>query len=311
MKSKPPPSRNVSLKKLSLALAVGLAGSALLATPAQARQGKLLLTGGVSSIDGAAGGGLTPWAVTGSYASQDELGGSVFVTRLRSQDYGLTTRGALLAWGERMEFSLARQELDTGATGTALGLPGLRLRQDIAAVKWRLAGDAVLDADQWMPQLALGAEFKRAHSGGLAPTLASLGAGARGTDLYLSATKLVLAQGLLLNATLRVTKANQNGLLGFGGTASEGYSLQPEFSVAYLLGRRLALGAEYRSKPDKLNPSALGAGLREQDWRDLFVAWTPSKQLSLTAAYVDLGAIVPAVKPRRQTGAYLSLQLAF
>ena len=28
------------------------------------RQGKLLLTSGVSSIDGAAGGGLTPWAVT-------------------------------------------------------------------------------------------------------------------------------------------------------------------------------------------------------------------------------------------------------
>ncbi|HEX5684843.1 MAG TPA: DUF3034 family protein, partial [Ideonella sp.] len=30
--------------------------------------GKLLLTGGVSTIDGAAGGGLTPWAVTASYA---------------------------------------------------------------------------------------------------------------------------------------------------------------------------------------------------------------------------------------------------
>lgn len=311
MKSTPLPSRDAPLKKLSLALAAGLVGSALLATQAQARQGKLLLTGGVSSIDGAAGGGLTPWAVTGSYASQDELGGSVFVTRLRSQDYGLTTRGALLAWGERMEFSLARQELDTGATGAALGLPGLRLRQDIAAVKWRLSGDAVLDADNWMPQLALGAEFKRARSGGLAATLAALGAGTRGTDLYLSATKLVLAQGLLLNATLRATRANQNGLLGFGGAAGDGYSLQPEFSAAYLLGRRLALGAEYRSKPDKLNPSALGAGLREQDWRDLFLAWTPSKQLSLTAAYVDLGAIVPAVKPRRQTGAYLSLQLAF
>jgi hypothetical protein len=34
-----------------------------------AGDGKLLLTGGVSSIDGAAGGGLTPWAVTGSYAT--------------------------------------------------------------------------------------------------------------------------------------------------------------------------------------------------------------------------------------------------
>ncbi|TAN00662.1 MAG: DUF3034 family protein, partial [Rhodanobacteraceae bacterium] len=31
--------------------------------------GKLLLTGGVTSISGAAGGGLTPWAVIGGYGT--------------------------------------------------------------------------------------------------------------------------------------------------------------------------------------------------------------------------------------------------
>jgi Protein of unknown function (DUF3034) len=41
---------------------------------AQADTGKLLLTGGVSSIDGAAGGGLTPWAVIGSNAEDGEIG---------------------------------------------------------------------------------------------------------------------------------------------------------------------------------------------------------------------------------------------
>ena len=289
-----------------------LAGLLALGLPCRAAgDGKLLLTGGVSSIDGAAGGGLTPWAVTGSYASQGEVGGTLFATRVRTQDYGLSTQGALLAWGERLEFSLARQDFDTGVTGAALGLPGLRLRQDIAALKWHVAGDAVLDADRWMPQLALGAEFKHTRPGGLAPTLAALGADTRGTDLYLSATKLLLARGLLVNVTLRATRANQNGLLGFGGAASDGYSLRPEFSMAWLLSRQLALGAEYRAKPDKLNPSALGAGLREQDWKDLFLAWAPNKRVSLTAAYVDLGAIVPAVVPRRQTGGYLSLQMAF
>jgi hypothetical protein len=45
---------------------------------------------------------------------------------------------------------------------------------------------------------------------------------------------------------------------------------------------------------------------------DLFVAWAPSKNLSLTAAYVDLGRIVPATTDgRSQTGFYLSAQLAF
>ncbi|HEV7913455.1 MAG TPA: DUF3034 family protein, partial [Albitalea sp.] len=105
--------------------------------------------------------------------------------------------------------------------------------------------------------------------------------------------------------------ANQNGLLGFGGASRSGYSLQPELSVAWLLRRNLAIGAELRAKPDNLNPSALADGLKEDDWADLFVAWAPSKQLSLTLAYVDLGRIVPAVATRRQTGAYLSAQLAY
>jgi hypothetical protein len=36
------------------------------ATAALAEGGKLLLTGGVSTIDGVGGGGLVPWAVTSS-----------------------------------------------------------------------------------------------------------------------------------------------------------------------------------------------------------------------------------------------------
>jgi Protein of unknown function (DUF3034) len=56
----------------------------------------------------------------------------------------------------------------------------------------------------------------------------------------------------------------------------------------------------------------LGSGLRAQDWKDLFVAWAPSKHLSLTLAYVDLGTIVPATtQQRRQTGTYFSAQAAF
>ena len=41
---------------------------------AQADTGKLLLTGGVSTIAGSAGGGLTPWAVIGSNATEGEVG---------------------------------------------------------------------------------------------------------------------------------------------------------------------------------------------------------------------------------------------
>ena len=293
-----------------LTLTTALLGAAAPAT-SRAATDKLLLTGGVSSIDGAAGGGLTPWALIGTQATAGQWGASAFVTRARSQDYQLDVTGVALAWNERVELSLARQTFDTGSTGTALGLPGLRLQQDILGIKLRLAGDAVLDADRWLPAIALGVQAKRLDAGGLAPTLAALGASRSGTDVYLSATKLLLAQGLLLNGTLRATRANQNGLLGFGGTAHRAYRLMPEVSVAWLLHRTLAVGAEFRAKPDNLNPSVMGAGLAEDHWADVFVAWAPNKHLSLTGAWVDLGAIVPAVKPGRQSGAYLSLQAAF
>ena len=287
--------------------------AALLGAPAVAQaQGKLLLTGGVSSIDGAAGGGLTPWALTASYATTGEVGATAFVTRARTGHYGLLAYGAAVGWHDRAEVSLARQDLDTEGNLAPLGLDGLHLKQDILGLKLRVAGDAVLDSDRLMPQIAVGLQAKKTHAGNLGPTLfGPLGAKSSGTDFYASATKLFLADGVLLNLTLRATRANQNGLLGFGGAQSRGYRLQPEFSVAKLLTKNLAFGIEYRAKPDHLNLTVLGAGaLKEDDWKDLFIAWAPSKRFSLTAAWVDLGRIAPALQPRRQTGSYLSAQLA-
>jgi len=181
-----------------------------------------------------------------------------------------------------------------------------------------IAGDAVLDSDTLMPQIAVGVEHKRARPGSIQSVYNFLGVKNSGTDLYVSATKLFLAQGILVNGTLRYTKANQNGLLGFGSAAPgrDSYSLQPEFSVAYLLRKDLAVGMEYRFKPNNLESlgraAGLGDALREDDWKDIFIAWAPSKNLSLTLAYVDLGRIVPGItNNRRQTGYYLSAQVAF
>ena len=291
---------------------VVLLAAALLGTSALAQSGKLLLTGGVSSIDGAAGGGLTPWAVTGSYATAGEIGATAFVTRAKTDNYGLLTYGAAVAFHDRVEVSLAKQDFDSESNLAPLGLDGLHLKQDILGVKVRLIGDAVLDSDTLMPQIAIGLEQKKTHAGNLGPTLfGPLGAKDSGTDFYASATKLLLADGVLVNLTLRATKANQNGLLGFGGAQGKGYRLQPEFSVAKLLAKNLAIGLEFRAKPDNLNQSVLGTGaLKEDDWKDVFIAWTPNKHFSLTAAWVDIGRIAPAVQPKRQTGSYLSAQFA-
>ncbi|KQW38081.1 DUF3034 family protein [Rhizobacter sp. Root404] len=296
-------SRSTSLRDVALALSLMVATAAQSQTfPTGDGRGKLLLTGGVSSIDGAAGGGLTPWAVIGSYATSGEAGATAFVTRAKTQDYGLTTYGAGVGFRDRVELSLARQAFDAGVV-----VPDTTLRLDIVGVKIKLGGDAVLDSDTWMPQLAVGAEFKRLNPGdAVGGVLDSVGAKRDGVDLYLSATKLFLAQGILVNGTLRATKANQNGLLGFGATDRRRYRFKPEISVAYLLHRTLAIGAEVRAKPDNLGFA--GAAFREHAWKDVFVAWAPSKHLSITAAYVDLGNIVGH---ERQTGGYLSVQLAY
>ena len=284
------------------------------------RQGKLLLTGGVTTMEGAAGGGLTPWAVTGGYATGDALGATLAATQVQTPDYRLATVAVAVGLGDRFELSLAHQDLDTGPVAGALaaaladpGFVGLHLKQDIVGLKAHVAGDAVLDSDTPMPQIAVGLQCKRAAPGHLGAALSAFGAKPHGVDLYASATKLFLAQGLLVNGTLRATRANQTGLLGFGAAGHAGYTLQPEAAIAWLASRTLALGAEWRAKPDNLRDNtALGAGtLRESDWHDLFLAWAPSRHVSLTAAWVDLGRIVPGVVARRQTGGYLSAQFAF
>ncbi|SFU85169.1 Protein of unknown function [Polaromonas sp. YR568] len=298
---------------------LALMASLFLAAGAQADTGKLLLTGGVSTIEGSAGGGLTPWAVIGSNATADEIGGSAYVTHVGTNDYGLNIYGAAVGIHDRYELSIAQQDFNTRGTGVALGLPGLHLKQTIVGAKVRVLGDAILDSDTLMPQVAVGVQYKTLGSTGLNPTLDALGAKRHGVDVYVSATKLFLSQSLLLNGTLRATKANQNGLLGYGATLGgneDKYTLQPEFSIAYLLSKNIAIGAEYRFMRNKLEgagrAAGLGNGLRSEDWKDIFIAWAPSKNFSLTLAYVDLGVIVPATTVnRKQTGYYVSAQVAF
>jgi hypothetical protein len=263
--------------------------------------GKLRLTGGVAQIEGAAGGGLTPWAVIGGLGTRDQLGGAAFHTRVSTGDYHLDSTGVLVGFRDRIEVSVARQRFDTEAVGAALGLgAGYAITQDTFGIKVRIAGDAVLEQDAWLPQIAIGAQYKRNDRGDL---LAAIGArDDDGIDWYVSATKLLLDRSLLLNGTVRLTRANQFGILGFGGDRNDGYRPQLEGSVAWLARRDLAIGAEYRAKPDNLGIAG------EDDAWDVFVAWAPVEHLSLTVAYVDLGNIVIRDDQR---GLYASLQLAF
>jgi Protein of unknown function (DUF3034) len=279
-----------------------VAGSALAAlgwaAPALAGD-RLEWTGAVTQVEGSAGGGLVPWALIGGLGTDVQVGASAFATYVSTQDFALRTGGASVDVDNRLEVSVARQRFDAGSV-----IPGLTLGQDIVGIKVRLLGDAVFAPDEWLPQIALGAQWKRTLDFDEIPR--AVGA-ARGedVDLYLSATKLYFAalagHNVILDATVRRTRANQFGLLGFGGDGS-GYTLNPEASAAVWLTDDVLLGAEYRDKPNNLN------AFRENSAQDVFLAWAPVKNLSFTGAWADLGRIAGKAPQR---GLYISLWIGF
>ncbi len=263
--------------------------------------GKLLLTGGVSAVEGSGGGGIATWAVTTGYGAEDGVGANLHATWINLPDYEFRSVGAAVGLWDRVELSIARQEFDTGATGALLGLgKGFTFTQDIVGLKVKVAGDAVYDSDSWMPQIAVGAQFKSNDQGAIIAAVG--GRDDEGTDVYVAATKLFLGQSLLVSGAVRWTNANQTGLLGYGGDRNDDLEPQFEGSVGYLLSPNLVVGAEYRTKPDNLGFA------KEDDWVDVYAAYALNKHLSVTAAWADLGSIATF---EDQRGLYLSLQVGF
>lgn len=270
--------------------------------------GRLLLTGGVSTIEGAGGGGLVPWALIGGYGTRDELGINAYVTGVDTRDFTLASYGAAFNYGNRVELSVARQNFNLREVGNALALGNrYTISQTILGAKVRLFGDAVLEQDSLLPQVAVGVQYKINDDEGVVG--GALGLEREGVDFYLSATKLILSKSLLLNGTVRLTKANQFGILGFGGLGGQDQDYEPQFegSVAYLISRKLAVGGEYRTKSNRLEGALGGTSFREEDAWDVFAAYALNRNISLTVAYARLGQIAL----RRQDGAYASIQIGF
>lgn len=252
--------------------------------------GRIKGTGGVSSISGAGGGGLIPWATLTSHATQEEIGVSGFVTTAQVDDFTLDIAGASFNFHDRFELSYARQNLTIEANHA-------KISQDTVGLKYRLVGDLIYGS---IPQIALGAEYKSLRD---PATAFAVGADdADGTDFYISAARAwidgVGNRTTMVNVNVRHSKSNQYGLLGYGGD-DMGSRLHLEVAGAVFLSRSIVVGAEYRHKSDNLD------ALHEDSATDIFLAWLPSKRLSFTAAYVDLGDIAGAPD---QTGFYFSIQ---
>lgn len=299
--------------------------------------GRLTATGGVTAVDGSAGGGINPWAMIAGYGTNKQIGGSAFYTHIALPNYGLNAYGATLGLFDRVEISYARQGFSLGNTGAQLdnaiggffGAPVSALpqplqlggnytfNQDILGLKARLFGDIVYDQGSLLPEVSIGMHYHHSEN---ADTIRALGARPDGSTFYIAASKLFL-DGLFgrytfVNFDLDFTDANQNGLLGFGGIAPNGsyrdeYKVEPAFSVAQFVTRNIAIGYEFRSMPQNqlVGYNALGNAVsRTSDWQDIFVAWFPVKHVSVTAAYARLGTIASIPD---QNGFYFSVNASF
>ncbi|REC95819.1 DUF3034 family protein [Kushneria indalinina] len=251
-------------------------------------------TGGVMPIEGGSGGGLSPWGVLAGTASDTETAVTVGATRADVDDYHLVVNGVAANLYDRVELSYANQRL-------ALDTLGGHQAQEIYGARLRLFGDVLYRPwGSW----SLGVQHKQLIEG--RELARAVGArDTQGNDVYLAGSKLFFdafaGRNLLLNTTLRSTRANQGGLLGFGGDEGNHRELMVETSVGLFLNPDWVVGVEYRQKPDNLGFAS------EDDWRDLYVAWLINKHVSLTGALLDLGSIAGL---EQQRGGYLSLQLA-
>lgn len=313
--------------------------------------GKVLLTGGVFTVDGAGGGGAVPWATITGYESRDGVNGGVGFTHANLPALQLNVIGGAVGFYDRFELSYATHRLSLSlpnldtvalaaeAAGMDLGTNPWNntIKMDVYGAKLRLFGDAVYTSDSWIPQVAVGGLYKENKNEEFVHTLGA--DKAKDWEAYVAATKVFFPISTLVNVTARYTAANQIGLTGFGSCDEDGNcesdkEVRFELSVAHLLAKNTAIGFEYQQHGDNLDGRSVnlgdmdatqvadllagtpgGAGMadslrqgNEGDWKDIFFAYAPNKNMSFVIAYLMLGDI--SVAPD-QNGFYFSVHATF
>src|SRR5207244_1763869 len=158
------------------------------ASASYAGDGRLLATGGATQIEGSAGGGIVPMAVLSGYATEDQNGGTVFLTYVDTGDYSLWSAGGAYTFRNRVEISASEQRLHLGTLAELLKLPGAELRQQVFGVKVKLFGDVIYTK---APQVSAGVQYKRNLDFDI-PKLVGAKKSS-GADVYVAATKVFLA----------------------------------------------------------------------------------------------------------------------
>ncbi len=262
---------------------------------------RLLGTAAVTQIEGSSGSGLLPWATISGYGEKAESDFTFSYSYLPTDDYRFSMQSASWGWNNRLEIAVAKQTLHLDTLGPQIGIQNAQLKQTIVGAKLRLFGHLIYSR---LPQVSLGIQYKRNTEFTIPNAVGAIDNS--GYDFYVSATKLFLSKPFGFNGFVtlnaRATKANEIGLLGFGGDENQSYRLLWATSFGMFVRKNVALGFDFRQKKSNLGFA------KESHWRDVFISWLPNKHSSFTLAYVDLGGIANL---KNQTGVYFSISGVF
>ncbi len=283
------------------------------------------------TIEGEGGGAIVPWAYVSNPSTDGGIGKpAVSLWTWVSDSYTINFWPVAVTVGDRLEFGFAYQNLDISTLKSDLrndSTPVLgavnrldtkldNLQMITAHAKYQFVKESAS-----LPAMAISVSYKKALDvdelddnltdnvrnalgAGLPKVLKTMGVDDDdGFEVNLMATKLWKTKIPLLTAVnLRYTQANQLGFLGF----SDDWSLNPEVTLAILPAANVAVGVEFRYKPDALksvndylningvaSQSTLNDySFKEDHFVDFFVAYLPTPNLTIAAGVANIGNVV-------------------
>lgn len=204
---------------------------------------------------------------------------------------------------ERIEFGYAYNYLNLGtlpgdikaATGVTGG------RNDLHLHHFNLRALLIKENsfDLPLPAITAGIHFK--HNDGIKKLDARLGGFLRGmgyerhygVDYTITATKmfpkLAFGRPVIVSSGMRISRAAQNGLLGFGDSTAVTF----EGNVLYMPLDWLILGYEIRTKNNPFHSTNSLIG-REQNWHAFSATWVVNEHITVSGVYGLFGTLTNA-----------------
>jgi len=272
------------------------------------------------NIEGEGGGGINPFAYLINPPAEGEIFGrpSISAWEWIGNGYNFSFQSTAINIGNRAEIGFGAYDLDISdlrddlyaATDSAVDL-----RKDHVRVFHVHGKLLLLKEAEVLPAFSVGAGYKWNTEIEDLDLNTERDAGVRAftaigydrddsAEFTAVATKTIpWALPTIISAGARISRGHQMGLLGFDDTWHAGL----ETTIAVLPADKVALGFEYKQKPDgmkSLGPalnSILGARatsrandftFKEDDFIDWFFLYMPTSKLSFIAAWATIGNVV-------------------